>query len=181
MNRWEWCLSFLLTVAVIFLIALYFQQFKPYQLGLKFLKDKNYSSARTEFLYILGQKPFLFPVRLNLALVESLQKNIPNAIGEYHVVAEDSLDKEERFQAQFNIALLKFLSGDISSSLEYYQQALKENLESMEAKVNIEWMMLVQDQQKNDNSKNRNRNRNRNRKINKMKILKMDLNKKFRK
>ena len=148
MSRWEWSLSFLLAVAVIFLTVLYFQQFRPYQLGLNFLKEKDYSSARKEFLYILEQKPFLFPVRLNLALTESLQKNIPSAVGEYQVVAEDSSNEEERFYAQFNTAILKFLSGDISSSLEHYQQALKENPESMEVKVNIEWMMLVQDQQK---------------------------------
>jgi len=148
MSRWEWCLSFFLVVAVVLLTALYLQQFKPYQLGLRFLKDKDYSAARAEFLYILGQKPFLFPVRLNLALVESLQKNIPDAVGEYRVVAEDSPDKEERFHAQFNTAILKFLSGDIPSSLEYYQQALKERPESMEVKVNIELMMLTQRQQK---------------------------------
>lgn len=148
MSKWEWSLSFLLAIAIIFLTALYFQQFRPYQLGLKLLKDKNYSSAREEFLYILEKKPFLFPVRLNLALVESLQKNIPNAIGEYHVVAEDASDKEERFQAHFNTAILQFLSRKTPASLNHYQQALKEKPESMEVKVNIELMMLVHEQEK---------------------------------
>ncbi|MDE0151414.1 MAG: hypothetical protein OXK80_02810 [Bdellovibrionales bacterium] len=147
MNKWEWCLSFLLAFAVIFLTGLYFQQFQPYQLGLKFLKDKNYSSAKEEFLHILGKNPFLFPARLNLALVESLQKNIPNAMGEYQVVAEDSPDKEERFQAQFNTAILQFLSGKIPASLDHYQQALEETPESMEVKVNIELMMLAHEQE----------------------------------
>ncbi len=147
MSKWEWFLSFLLMLAFTVLTILYFQQFKPYQLGLTFLKDKNYSSAKKEFLHILEQKPFLFSARLNLALVESLQKNLQEAMGEYKVVAEDSADKEDRFQAHFNTAILEFLSGDIPSSLEHYQQALKENPESVETKVNIEWMMLIQDQQ----------------------------------
>ena len=147
MSKWAWVLSFLLGLGFVFLTVFYFQQFKSYQLGLKLLKDKNYSSAKQEFLHILEQKPFLFPARLNLALVESLQENFKDAIGEYKVVTEDSSDKEERFQAHFNIAMLKFHSGDVDSSLEHYQKALKDNPESMEVKVNIEWMMLVQDQQ----------------------------------
>jgi len=148
MDKWEWLLSVFLAAALILLTALYFQKFQPYQLGLKFLKDQNYTASKKEFLSILEKKPFLFPIRLNLALVESLQKNIPYAIGEYQVVAEDSSDKEERFQAHFNIALLQFLSGKIPSTLEHYQQALQENPESMEVKVNIELMMLIQQQEK---------------------------------
>lgn len=147
MNKWEWLLSFVLMLSFTGLTALYFQQFKPYQLGLISLKDENYSEARKEFLHMLEQKPFLFSARLNLALIESLQKNIQGALGEYKVVIEDSPDKEERFQAYFNSAILKFQLGDIPSSLQHYQQALKENPESIETKVNIEWMMLIQDQQ----------------------------------
>ena len=159
MNNWEKLLFFLLSLVVVFLTVLYFQQFKPYQSGLNFLKDKNYLSARQEFLRILEQKPFLFSARLNLALTESLQKNIESAVGEYQVVIEGSPDKEERFQAQFNTALLKFLLKDISSSLEHYQKALKENPESIETKVNIEWMMRDQknkkQQQKKEGQKNK--------------------------
>ena len=146
MNKWELTLSFLFLPAFAVLTALYFQQLKPYQSGLSFLKEKNYSSARQEFLKLLGQKPFLFSARLNLAFTESLQKNVLNAVGEYQFTAENSSDKEERFQAQFNTAFLKFLSGDIPSSLEHYQKALKEKPQSLETKVNIEWILKNQAQ-----------------------------------
>ena len=164
MNTREFILLFLLSSAMVFLTVFYIQHFKPYQSGLNFLKENNYFSARQEFLRLLEQKPFLFPARLNLALAESLQKNIKSAIGEYQVTAENSLDKRERFQAQFNIALLKFISGDISSSLEYYQKALKEYSESVPVKVNIEWMMHLQNQQnkqqKDTQKKKENQNKN---------------------
>ncbi len=147
MNIWERILSVSFLLAFTALTALYFQQFKTLRSGLNFLEEKDYSSARQEFLKLLGQKPFLFSARLNLALTESLQKNSEDAIGEYQVAAEDSPNKEDRFQAQFNTAFLKFLSGDIPSALEYYQKALKENPKSLEAKVNIEWMLRIQSQE----------------------------------
>lgn len=153
MNTREFIVLFLLSSAMVFLTVFYVQHFKPYQSGLNFLKENNYFSARQEFLHLLEQNPFLFSARLNLALTESLQKNIKSAIGEYQVTAKDSLDKKERFQAQFNTALLKFLSGDISSSLEHYQKTLKEYAESIPVKVNIEWMMRLQ-RQKNKQQKN---------------------------
>ena len=147
MNTRELILLFLLSSAMVFLTVFYVQHLKPYQSGLNFLKENNYFSARQEFLHLLEQKPFLFSARLNLAFTESLQKNIKSAIGEYQVTAEGSPNKKERFQAQFNSALLKFLSGDISSSLEHYQKALKEYAESIPVKANIEWMMRLQNQQ----------------------------------
>lgn len=153
MNRWEWFLSFSLGLGFLFLTVTYFQKFQPYQLGLKLLKDKNYSESKQKFLHILEKKPFLFSARLNLALVESLQENFKEAAGEYQVVIEDSSDKEERFQAQFNTALLKFHAGDIDSSLRYYQKALEEYPESIEVKVNIEWMMRMQDHQNKQKEK----------------------------
>ena len=154
MNQWEkiilWLSMIGLLTTTIFLIV----HFQTHYKGLYFLKTKNYEKAKMVFLNALTQKPYLFSSRLNLALAESLQNNMEEAINEYSIVGEKSFYHKDRFQAYFNSAILKYVKKEIDSSLNFYQKALKEYPLSKEVKTNIELMMKNQQKQsKKDNQK----------------------------
>ncbi len=160
MNRKEWILISFCSAILVFLVAFYFYNFFSFSAGLSHFKQGNYKEAKKEFLNVLSQEPFLYPARLNLGLIHSLMKDFKSALGEYKVVFEESSRSEERFQAYFNSAYLKTLKGDQKEEALYdYQQALKENPNSIEAKTNIELLMKhSQESQPNKSQKDQKQN-----------------------
>ena len=147
-----------LSILLITITTIYFSiHFKNHYRGVYFLKAKKFDKAKQMFLNTLAHKPNLFSVRLNLALVESLQDNVNGAINEYTIVGEKSNNHNNRFQAYFNSAILKYFKQDVDDSLSFYQKALKENSLSKEVKTNIE-LMMAQQQQKAKPKKEDNKN-----------------------
>ena len=145
MSRWEWVMLFFGSFVLTFLIGFYFWNWGLFYRGLNQMKNQNYGQARKHFLEILSKNFNNSPARLNLALIESLQKNFENALGEYGIVSKESKVPRERFQSYFNSGHLKSQMNDVESSLDFYQKALEENSDSIEVKTNIELMMMAQD------------------------------------
>lgn len=148
--KWLWCLF---SLCFVVLLLFYYLNYQHYRAGLRFFKKGLHSKAKEEFSYILSRRPFIFSARLNLALLEFLQKNYENALGEYAFVFENSKKQKDRFHSYFNSGYLESSRNEINEALSYYQKALGENTESIEVKTNIELMMKnLQDQNASSSS-----------------------------
>ena len=140
MSQWEWLLLFLCSVAICWIVGFYFFRFQIFYEGLKSFHNKDYITAEKKFLQVLSRDIKNFSARLNLGLTKFFQKNFEESLKEYRKVEEDSPYSLERFYAFFNSGHLKSYEGDIDQALDFYQQALNENSDSIEVKTNIELM-----------------------------------------
>ena len=128
-------------IGFVFLLAFYLTDYRGFLKGRQLLGKGLYESAKKEFTQFLSQKPDVFSARLNIAFLESLQKNKEQSLKEYSSVFKNSPSARERFEAYFNSAVLHAKDGELSDSLYFYQKALEEEPDSLEVKTNIELMM----------------------------------------
>ena len=130
---------FFCAVCLYFLVLFYFLNYHHYQRGLQLIQKEDYNLAKKEFEEVLSSRPSYFLARLNLAWLEALQKNDEKAFRQYSLVFNESLKKQDRFQARFNSAVLQ--KNNVDSALSHYQSALKEEPESLKVKTNIELLL----------------------------------------
>lgn len=109
------------------------------------IKNSQGSQAFDESVKGLQADSFQVVHHINLGLSLEILGNSENAIKAYMNAKKLGKTEAEKYIAAFDIAQLYGKGKKIDEALEFYQEALKHNPSSKEAKTNIE--LLIQNQQ----------------------------------
>ncbi len=142
------------------------------------MTQKKYEKAENSWRKALGKQPFSPLYRMNLAFNYMLWENPEKAIQEYtftrklmstknfsYRIKEDEKSKQKRIflsgngfsnsnlkeKTFFNSAISAVTTGNIDKALNFYQQALYLNPESLKTKTNIE-LLITSNLSKNENA-----------------------------
>ncbi|GIL16297.1 MAG: hypothetical protein BroJett040_00480 [Oligoflexia bacterium] len=118
------------------------------QKGVEALKNNNYSQAQEHFVHALKGSPFSSEVQLNLGLSYYGQGQMEKAESSYKSALEMAQNPQSQFASLFNLGEMAGKANKVDEALKYYQAALEVNPNSIEAKTNIELLILNQQQQK---------------------------------
>jgi tetratricopeptide (TPR) repeat protein len=113
--------------------------------GAELLKEQNYSEAFQYFTKALALDPYSVEIQLNMGIALEGMEQGEKALQIDKGALEMAQTPEMKYYALFNVAQLFGKQKKIDEALHYYQEALKINPLSKEAKVNIE--LLIKDQQ----------------------------------
>lgn len=106
--------------------------------GVDQLKASNIQMSQDLFIQALQKNPLSSEIQLNLGVTFSQQNQPEKAQAAYETALKLAKDDESKFAALFNLAELAQKAKKKEQALNLYQQALKYQPESLEAKVNIE-------------------------------------------
>ena len=118
--------------------------------GVKYFAEKRADKAMDDFAAALGDLPFTGAVHFNMGNAFLIRLDLEKALSEYEqalkTATSDSWeDRETRFRALFNSAVVRTELKQIDEALELYQKALEIYPDSLETKTNME--LLVQQTQ----------------------------------
>ena len=113
--------------------------------GNELIKKQNFVAAQEKFAEGLAESPFASELQVNLGLAFDGAGNKEKAQRAYELATKNTKDPEVRFVANFNLAELAGRDKKLDEALAYYQEALKDQPDSVEVKTNIE--LLIQNQQ----------------------------------
>jgi tetratricopeptide (TPR) repeat protein len=113
--------------------------------GIELLKKQNFSAAQEKFAQGLASSPYSAELQVNLGLAFDGAGNKEKAAQAYELAAKTAQNKETRFAAHFNLAEMAGRDKKVDEALKYYQLALADKPDSLEAKTNIE--LLTQNKQ----------------------------------
>lgn len=135
--------------------------------GVKHFSEKRADLAMEEFTAALGDLPYSGAVHFNMGNAFLARRDLEKALSEYEqalrsATGDSREERETRFRALFNSAVVRTEMKDIEGALNLYQKALEIYPDSIETKTNME--LLVQqmqgggqgerEQNENDNQQN---------------------------
>lgn len=110
--------------------------------GVDQLKASNIQMSQELFIQALQKNPHSPEIQLNLGVTFGQQNQPEKAEASYQTALRLAKDDTSKFAALFNLGELAQKAKKKEMALDYYQQALKYDPNSLETKVNIE--LLVQ-------------------------------------
>jgi tetratricopeptide (TPR) repeat protein len=122
--------------------------------GLELLKKQSYQAAQQKFAEALSIAPYSAELQVNLGLTFDGLSELDKAQQAYDLAAKLAQSPETRFAAHFNIAEIYGRQKKVDEALKFYQLALQDNPDSLEAKTNIE--LLIQSQKNGGGSGEKN-------------------------
>ena len=113
--------------------------------GTKDLKEQRISMAQQNYLKALSESPDNYVARLNLGVAFVFNEEIDKARKEFEIpLRATNTSPEIRYLAHFNAGRAYHQEKKTDEALKHYQDSLKYQKDSLQAKANIE--LLVQQQ-----------------------------------
>lgn len=111
--------------------------------GVKYFAEKRADKAMEEFTGALGDLPFSGAVHFNMGNAFLARRDLEKALSEYELAltsatGDSKEDRETRFRALFNSAVIRTEMNQIEEALGLYQKALEIYPDSIETKTNME-------------------------------------------
>lgn len=118
--------------------------------GVKFFAEQRADKAMEEFTAALGDLPYSGAVHFNMGNAFLARRDLEKALSEYDQAlltanSDSKEDREIRFRALFNSAVIRTEMRQVDEALNLYQKALEIYPDSIETKTNME--LLVQQTQ----------------------------------